>query len=292
VSHSWGSKEVSGEDDGHRGAATTERGHPQCLVSAPLPIYASAAAAIVPLVAATWLWPSGVPLLVRQLLLFSWGVAAILLAERLLFSGNASDSTRATGFVRARIPAVAAALLVSLPMWVFLPILAWGNGVVVALRPDWLELLLGVVLVNGITEEVIHRGFVFRHLRHNRAFTRAAALSALIFAAQHLYLIITMGWEVGLSAVLLATLLAFPLAFAFERGGNSIVAPAILHTSSNAPMVVLALPEHFIGTALVPHMGVVLMSLYLVFLLRRFDRGYVPAIRSSTHATTLSQRGR
>ena len=98
----------------------------------------------------------------------------------------------------------------------------------------------------------------------------AATLSAVVFAAQHLYLILTMGATVGFASVLLAALLAYPLAFAFERGGQSIGGPAILHTGSNAPAIIFALPDEVIATALVPHMGVVLVSLYLLFLARRF----------------------
>jgi membrane protease YdiL (CAAX protease family) len=139
--------------------------------------------------------------------------------------------------------------------------------------------LVGVVLVNGIAEEVIHRGFVFRHLRRDRTFAKAALLSATIFAAQHLYLIGTVGWTAGVASVLLAALLTFPLAFMFEHGGQSMVGPAILHTSANAPVLVLNLPGEFIAAALVPHMGVILLSLYLVFCVRWFKVGHVATAR-------------
>lgn len=74
-----------------------------------------------------------------------------------------------------------------------------------------------------------------------RAFlAAAAALPALILAAQHVYIVITTGRMIGLASVLLAFLLSYPLAFIFERGGSSIVGPAILHTSSNAPVMIFA----------------------------------------------------
>jgi len=224
---------------------------------------------IIPLVAATWFIPPQVPLLLRQVLLCAWGVGAILVAERLLFSETLEEAVRASGFAPARRSALIVALFVSAPMWVFLPLFARLNGVPVSLRPDWLVVLAGVVLVNGITEEVIHRGFVFGHLRRERSFIGAATLSSSLFAAQHLYLVLTIGWVSGVASVILAALLAFPLAFIFERGGNSIGGPAILHTSSNAPVLIFALPASFIARALVPHMGVVLISLYLTFLFRR-----------------------
>jgi len=237
-------------------------------------VCAPAVVVIVPLAAATWFVPPGFPVLLRQFLLCVWGVGAILIAERLLFSDTLAGAVRAIGGVRASTSALVAALVVSVPMWAFLPLLAWSRGIAVALRPDWPQLLVGVVLVNGITEEAIHRAFVFGHLRRERSFAAAATLSALLFAAQHLYLVVTIGWTAGLASVLLAALLAFPLAFIFERGSNSIGGPAILHTSSNAPVIVLALSDDFIGTALVPHMGVVLVSLYFVFVVqRRLSKG-------------------
>ena len=49
---------------------------------------------------------------------------------------------------------------------------------------------------------------------------RAATLSALIFAAQHLYLVLTIGATAGLAAIVLSALLAFPWPHAFERGGT------------------------------------------------------------------------
>jgi membrane protease YdiL (CAAX protease family) len=233
-----------------------------------LKVWGSAIIAIVPLVGAAWL-PPGLPHFLRQVLLWVWGVGAILLLERLLFSGTVRNALRSLGFVRARRSTVVAALLTSLPIWAFLPTLAWISDSVVALRPDWVQVLVGVMLVNGITEEAIHRGFVFGHLRRGRSFAAAATSSALLFAAQHLYIIVTTDWMVGSAAVILAALVAYPMASLFESGGNSIAAPAILHTSTNAPVLVLALTDEFMATALVPHMGVIVASLYVLFAVQR-----------------------
>jgi hypothetical protein len=35
-------------------------------------------------------------------------------------------------------------------------------------------------------------------------------------------------------------------------------------------VIIFGLPEHFVTTALVPHMGVVLLSLYVMFVVERF----------------------
>ena len=160
-----------------------------------------------------------------------------------------------------RRPSLIVTLLATLPMWAFIPLATWAMGAAVELRPDWILLLIGVVLLNGLTEEVIHRGFVFGRLRLGRSFAAAATICAGLFAAQHLYIIATNGWTRGLPSVLLATLLSYPMAFVFERSGHSIVGPAILHTSSNAPVMIFALPQNVMATVLLPHMAVILVSL-------------------------------
>jgi hypothetical protein len=88
-------------------------------------VYAAAIVVMIPLVAAAFFTPPDFPMLLRQVLLCAWGVGATLAAERLLFSRSWRQTWRSVGFVPARLPAVVVALLVSLPMWLFLPLLAW-----------------------------------------------------------------------------------------------------------------------------------------------------------------------
>src|SRR5262245_53544276 len=113
-------------------------------------VLAPAAFVIGPLIAAAFFIPPAFPPMLRQVVLCVWGVGAMLVAERLLFGGTWHEAIRAIGFVRPRVSAVWIALLVSVPMWGFLPAFAWFSGVPLGLRPGWLRLLLGVILVNGI----------------------------------------------------------------------------------------------------------------------------------------------
>src|SRR5262245_36097561 len=92
---------------------------------------------IVPLVAAAWLIPTGFPMMLRQILLCAWGVGATLVAERLLFSPTYRQAVATVGFVPARMRTVLVSLLVSLPMWLFLPLFARFNGIAVQLQPGW-----------------------------------------------------------------------------------------------------------------------------------------------------------
>ena len=242
--------------------------------SSVVPI-ACAGVVIAPLILAQWVSVPG-PAIVRPLALAVWGVAATLWFERWLFSDSLRGASRFIGLARSRPWVLLVAFLVTIPMWVSLPLYCRLNGIAVSMRPDWPAILLGVVLVNGIAEEVIHRGFVFNHLRSSYSFGRAAAIASAVFAAQHLYLVLTIGWIPGLGSVVLAALLTLPLAYAFESGGKSIVAPAILHTGSNAPMLIYVSPEGPLTDILVPYMGVVLLSMYGLLLMRRFPHRAVP----------------
>lgn len=89
------------------------------------------------------------------------------------------------------------------------------------------------ILAQGIAEEVVFRGFVFRHLRTGRSFLRAAALSAILFSVFHLANFMHgVSWEmligVGISMAF-SFFVAFPAACLFERGGNVIWGFGLLH---------------------------------------------------------------
>ena len=218
------------------------------------------------LVAAAFLTPPDLPLLARQMLLCAFALGGLAVAERMLFGPGARRIASAMGFNRARRPAVMTAILCSLPMWLFLPIHGWTTGRPVVVSTDWLAILSGIVLVNGIAEEVIHRAFVFGHLRQVHSFAVSAAIGAIIFGLQHFYLLVTIGVVAGTASIILAVLLVWPLALLFERGGNSIIPPAILHSSSNAPMMIFVSAD-IVDTVVLPHMAVVLASMYLSFAL-------------------------
>ena len=224
---------------------------------------------IVVLVAAAFFTPPEFPLLARQVLLVAWAGIGIFVAEYLLFGPGLGRIATAMGLVTPRWRSVVVALIVSLPMWLYLPIYGWATGTPMALNADWLAILLGVILVNGLAEEFIHRAYVFGHLRRDRSFAAAAAISAAIFGAQHVYLMITMGPVAGGASILLALLLAFPAAFIYERGGNSLAGPAILHTSSNAPMMLFVTPA-VAAQVILPYMAIVLASAYLIFAFHRW----------------------
>jgi len=110
------------------------------------------------------------------------------------------------------------------------------------LHSGWLETLVRVLLVNGLAEEVAMRGFVFRRLRARHAFWPAAGVATLYFAGYHLPLVFTQGVVVGTLAVVVAIPLGYLTALAYERGGNTIWAPALIHAGTNGLIMLIALP--------------------------------------------------
>jgi membrane protease YdiL (CAAX protease family) len=66
-------------------------------------------------------------------------------------------------------------------------------------------------------------------LRATRTFWRAAALSAVPFAAAHVPLFWSLDASIALLALTMAVAWSFPLAWLFDRAGGSIWPGAILH---------------------------------------------------------------
>jgi hypothetical protein len=83
----------------------------------------------------------------------------------------------------------------------------------------------------------------------------------------HLILFATMPWSVALTAVVLSTLISFPLAHLFEIGGKTVWAPALLHFTLQGALKIVELG----GDATLPlvWMAACAATPYLVFLCSR-----------------------
>jgi membrane protease YdiL (CAAX protease family) len=156
-------------------------------------------------------------------------VAALIAVERTLFGRTATEAMRALGFATPDARGFFAVSVVAVLLLATVPVYASVRGVTLASYPGWPWLLAGLFAQAGIAEEALFRGYLFRHLREGRSFWHAAMLATVPFVAVHLVLFATMPWPIALAAVLLSTIISFPLARLFELGGNTIWAPAILH---------------------------------------------------------------
>ncbi len=157
-------------------------------------------------------------------------VGALLVLEILVFKQTLKGAFRFLGFGRPDRRTFLLTALIGLFALLFFPIFSAITGASFSVPDNWLWKLSGIVAIHGIAEEVLFRGFLFHHLRTGRTFDRAAFLALLVFAIAHVYLFTYMSVPVALFATLLSLASAYPFAYLFERGNNTIWAPALLHT--------------------------------------------------------------
>jgi membrane protease YdiL (CAAX protease family) len=150
-------------------------------------------------------------------------------------------------------------------------LLAYIVGVALAPREDATWLAIGMFAQGGVAEEVLFRGFVYRHLRSTRTFWRAASLSALPFAAAHLPLFWSLEPTVALLALVMAIAWSFPLAWLFDRGGASIWPGAILHFAIQGGIKIIADDDPAFQTLAIAWVMLGLVLPWVLFALREPD---------------------
>lgn len=204
-------------------------------------------------------------------------VAAALAAERLLFGRPFAAGARDVGLGIPAARGLRTAAALGLLLLLVVPAFARVTGASVEPSPGGAWLIPGLFGQAGVAEEVLFRGYLFRHIRKGRPFWRAAFLSAVPFVAVHLLLFLTLPWAVALAAVLLATLLSFPLAYLFELGGDTIWAPALVHFVIQGAIKVIVVGGP--GADLFPFVWMAASALlpFLVFLV---PRGAKPAVET------------
>lgn len=164
--------------------------------------------------------------------------------------------------------ALMAAVLLCGGLLCFFPLFGWWTGARIGVRGDWVVLGLGIFAQAGIAEEVAFRGFLFRRLRATRSFWRAATLAAIPFVAIHLLLFLTMDPAIAAAALVVSVSLSFPLAWLFERGGNSIWAPALVHAVVQGSIKLVEMDVADFATAAVWWMVLCCVAAWAAFLLR------------------------
>jgi len=172
-------------------------------------------------------------------------VAFAFVFERLALARRPIEALRALGWVRSNLRAVMVAVILSAVMLMFYPIAWLATGTPLALRSDWLWILIGAIVLNGIGEETLFRGFIFGHLRRaGMSFVRTGLIALLIFTMIHLLLFLQNPFVVALAGTMIALVASFPIAYLFERAGFSIWPTVILHVAAHTIRLV-AIPEPY-----------------------------------------------
>jgi membrane protease YdiL (CAAX protease family) len=202
-------------------------------------------------------------------------IAAIGL-DMVLFRRTLPSAWRNLGLGRPDARTLVVTTLIGMLTMGFFPIFSWVTGASFALPEGWLWILTGLFAVHGIAEEVLFRGFAFHNLRVGRTFGRAALLSLVLFGIAHLYLFTYMPPALALFATILSLASAYPLAYLFERGNNTIWAPAVLHTQVHA-ISFFVIPEALVMTTAIAWMSVWSVSVLLIYAFRKSLFGYSEA---------------
>jgi membrane protease YdiL (CAAX protease family) len=207
--------------------------------------------------------------------------AVPVVLEVLLYRKGLARALSDIGVTRFSWTGIRLALAYLLPLVCYFPLFSLVSNVPLALKPTWPWHVCQAVLTNGLAEETMMRGFVFRHLREGRAFWLAAALSTVYFAGYHLPLIVTEGVLVGVIGVLVAVPTGLLTAYIYERGANTIWGSALLHAGNNALIFVVAFPPEVqpIATSLYLVLGIVVATALLVWAYRgRYGRPAIEAV--------------
>jgi len=166
-----------------------------------------------------------------RLLIMAAVVLTAVVVERLLYRDATTSLRSRLGLGRPKLRAVALALAVSVLVLMVYPLYAVVTRSWMPLQPRWGWILLGLFAFHGLAEEIVWRGYAFRHLRAGRTFWRAVWWSMPLIAATHVPIVITMGPVIGLGAMLVAAVTSISFSYLYETGRGTIWAPAIVHTA-------------------------------------------------------------
>jgi membrane protease YdiL (CAAX protease family) len=166
-------------------------------------------------------------------------LAVAVIVERVLYRTPIGRALRRCGLGRPGGRSLAAAAGASVLVLGVYPLHTAVTGSVLALRPDWLWVLLGVFAFHGVAEELVWRGFAFRRLRAGRSFRSAVLWTMPLVAATHVPIVLTMGVAVGIGAMAVAAVTSLPFAHLYEAGNRTLWAPALLHTAIDSFKIVI-----------------------------------------------------
>lgn len=167
-------------------------------------------------------------------------IALPIVLEMILYRKGLAQSLSDIGITRFSWTGVWIAIVYSIPLIAFFPIFSRLTNTSVTTQPNAGWMLLNIILVNGFAEEIMMRGFVFRHVREGRPFWRAAAIATAYFSAYHFPLILTAGAVVGIIGIVISIPTGFITAYSYERGNNTIWGPVLLHGMTNGLAILFA----------------------------------------------------
>lgn len=194
-------------------------------------------------------------------------VALAVIVEAALFRTKPPEALSVLGLRAPRMDALAWTALFCVALLAFFPLYALVSGQAIARRPDALLLSIGIFAQGGIAEELVFRGFLFRRLREGRTFWKAAALAAIPFIAIHMLLFFTMDPMMAAAALIVSLSMSFPLAWLFERSGDSIWPCAAVHAVVQGAIKLIEVDDAAFASLALAWMAIATIAPWLFFLL-------------------------
>jgi membrane protease YdiL (CAAX protease family) len=202
-----------------------------------------------------------------------WGpavLAAVVVASLLVSRIPPRHAVRELGLGRTNGYALVASAVVSALILLVWPATVLLSGASIGFRADWPLVLIGILTLHGLAEEMIWRGYVFRRLAERHSFWRAVWWSMPLIAVTHIPIIITAGPAIGLGAMLVAAVTSIPLSRLYVLGGNTLWAPALLHSAIDSfKLFVIPAAAVAVYPPLLIGFSVLVPMLVLVFPARR-----------------------
>jgi membrane protease YdiL (CAAX protease family) len=195
-------------------------------------------------------------------------LAAAVVVEFAIARRTPRQALATLGLRAPGAPVLLWTIALCLALLCFFPFFALATQTYIGFRPDAALLAIGMFAQGGIAEEVVFRGFLFRRFREKHSFWRAAFYSAIPFTAVHALLFLSFDFPVALASLLVAVSLSFPLTWLFERGGNSVWLPAIVHAVVQASIKLVVVEEAAFQTMAIGWMAISAIAPWLLFALR------------------------
>lgn len=213
---------------------------------------------------------------VNSLIICAAVIIVSVTIERAFFKLHIKAALRQLGFGKPAFLSAVLSVGLSLILFACYPLITYMTGYTFTIPSGFAWTAVGLFALHGIAEETLYRGFLFHRLREGRSFLRAGWLSVLFFSLSHIPIIVSQGVLVGGTAVLLAIASSFPLALLFEKGNNTIWAPAILHFSIDTVIPILSAGEFSESAqkAVMIWMAISAVLPYILFLFFRYIKNF------------------
>jgi membrane protease YdiL (CAAX protease family) len=173
-------------------------------------------------------------------------VVAAVVVERVLYPAPLGTVLRRLGFGRPTARPLLASAAVSCLLLLVYPVYGLIDAPL-ALRSDWVWILMGVFALHGLAEELVWRGFAFRRLRQGRSFWSAVWWTMPLLAATHVPIVLTAGPAIGLGAMVVAAVTTLAFSYLYETGRQTLWAAALLHTAIDS-FKLFVIPEGAVPT--------------------------------------------